>query len=219
MKLTRIVLTGGPGGGKTEALSEMRKRYEEKGYHVIVTPETATEVILAGLGRPSSMDNFDFQTLVLKLLLYREDEFTKAASLLQDGKDVLMICDRGALDGFGFLEPPLFEKILKNANLTKEDLYDRYDAVFQLETAAKSTLDSYTLSNNAARTENKDEAAVEDDVLYETWCDHPHYFFIGASETIEEKMDLLEKAIDFYLDNQKEAKDHAGTESAKTESN
>ncbi len=201
MHLTKIVLTGGPGGGKTEAAAEMKRRFETKGFHVIVAPETATELILAGLDGRTSLDNFDFQDLQLQIQLFREDQYAKAAKLLKQD-NVLFICDRGALDGCGFIEPPKFERILKRHHLTKEELYDRYDAIFQLETAAKAAQDSYTLSNNAARAENQEQAAAEDDVLYETWKDHPHYSYIPAAQTIDEKFDTLEKAIQDFLDTQ-----------------
>lgn len=201
MHLTKIVLTGGPGGGKTEAASEMKNRFEDKGFHVIVAPETATELILAGLDGRTSLDNSDFQDLQLQIQLFREDQYLEAAKHLK-WENVLFICDRGALDGWGFIDPSKFERILKGHNLTKEDLYKRYDAIFQLETAAKTARDSYTLSNNAARAENKEQAAAEDDILYETWKDHPYYRFIPASKTIAEKFEALEKAIQKFIDSQ-----------------
>ncbi len=47
MKMHKIVITGGPCGGKTTALSWLQNAFTLRGYKVIIVPETATELIPA----------------------------------------------------------------------------------------------------------------------------------------------------------------------------
>lgn len=48
-KITKIVLTGGPCAGKATVLDRIQKKFSEMGYHVIIIPETATELITSGI--------------------------------------------------------------------------------------------------------------------------------------------------------------------------
>ena len=48
-KLWEFVITGGPCSGKTTGLDTLEPYFSEKGYKVIVVPETATEVIKSGI--------------------------------------------------------------------------------------------------------------------------------------------------------------------------
>ena len=45
----KIVLTGGPCAGKTTALARIEQDLSEKGYHVFVVGESATELIKGGI--------------------------------------------------------------------------------------------------------------------------------------------------------------------------
>ena len=45
----RIVITGGPGAGKTSVLKYLNDYLTNKGFDVVIVPETATEIISAGL--------------------------------------------------------------------------------------------------------------------------------------------------------------------------
>mgnify|MGYP003304886190 CR=1 FL=1 len=45
----RIVLTGGPGSGKTSVLEKINQVYSSEGYKVIIVPETATELMNNGI--------------------------------------------------------------------------------------------------------------------------------------------------------------------------
>ena len=49
MDITKIVITGGPCAGKTTALSWIMNSFTEKGYVVLIVPETATELINGGV--------------------------------------------------------------------------------------------------------------------------------------------------------------------------
>ena len=49
MKITKIVVTGGPCAGKTTGLSWIQNAFAARGYRVLFVPETATELISNGV--------------------------------------------------------------------------------------------------------------------------------------------------------------------------
>ena len=68
MKISKIVLTGGPCAGKSTAMSWIQNEFEQKGYTVLFVSETATELILGGI-TPWGCKNVDeFQKYVMKTI-------------------------------------------------------------------------------------------------------------------------------------------------------
>lgn len=198
MKQFRMVLTGGPGGGKSVALQALQQDLTKEGLRVIAIPEAATEIILSGLSPRGILDNKDFQALQLDLQLQREDLYAKAAQKLKEDV-VVLLCDRGALDGKGFIEEEAFDQILKERDLREDQLLTRYDAIFHMTSAAKKDTALYSLNNNLARKETPSEAAAEDDRLIEIWSFHPYQVLIPPCETMEEKIQLLKQAVLQFL--------------------
>ena len=84
-------------------------------------------------------------------------------------------------------------------NWEEIQLRDGYDAVFHLVTAAKGALEAYTLSNNAARTETPEQAALLDDRLISAWTGHPHFRVIDNSTDFQDKMRRLLGEISAFL--------------------
>ncbi len=198
MELIKIALTGGPGGGKSEAAAALRREYRRKGVHVVSIRETATDLILSGLDGRTTLSNRDFQGAQLDLQLFKEDLYEKAARK-SEANCILLVCDRGVLDGKAFIEPEIFEALLKERNLCDDALLARYDAIIHMSTAAKSKEAHYSLSNNPARLETPDEAAKEDDRLLEIYQNHPHRYVIEPCDTIEQKNEILFQLIDDIL--------------------
>ena len=64
--VTNIVITGGPCAGKSTGMSVIEQELTQKGYKVFVIPETATEVITAGVKVPD-YDTLDFQGSIFAL--------------------------------------------------------------------------------------------------------------------------------------------------------
>jgi len=187
MKISKIVLTGGPCAGKSTSMSLVQTEFENKGYRVLFVPETATELILGGISGTTCQDIVDFQTYIMRLQLGKEHIFEEAAKKMDCDK-VLIICDRGALDGKAFVTEEQFKQVLKNLNKNEVELRDEYDAVFHLVTAAKGAEEFYTLENNAARRETTEEAIEADAKLVSAWTGHPHLRVIDNSTDFSEKM-------------------------------
>ena len=157
IKISKIVLTGGPCAGKTTALSWINNYFSKRGYTVLFVPETATELITNGVAPWTCGTNFDYQTFQIRLQKIKEQIFDEAAITMKSDK-ILIVCDRGILDNKAYMKDVEFKKVLKELGTNETKERDSYDAVFHLVSAAKGKEEAYTLANNVARTENIEQA-------------------------------------------------------------
>lgn len=88
MKITKIVITGGPCAGKTTAMSWIQKEFGKKGYKVMFVPETATELITGGLTPWECATNLDYQKCQVRLQKEKESVFEEGARSI-DRKSVV----------------------------------------------------------------------------------------------------------------------------------
>ncbi len=183
--IPRYVLTGGPCGGKTSSLSSVVSNLVEKGFTVFIVPEAATILISMGISPISK----DFQEQVLSCILFLEDQaYRQALVVKKQGKNPIIICDRGALDGLAYVSPVVFDRVVKKSGHSMVDIRDkRYDAIFHLVTAANGAADYYTLENNQARQETPEQAIVLDTKTQHAWVGHPHLKVIDNTIDFESK--------------------------------
>ena len=78
MKITKIVITGGPCAGKTTAMSWIQNAFTQKGYMVLFVDETATELISGGVAPWTCRTNEDYQRRS-SLEIYPEQSGVSAA--------------------------------------------------------------------------------------------------------------------------------------------
>ena len=198
VKITKVVLTGGPCAGKTTALSWISNYFTNRGYSVLFVPETATELITNGVAPWTCGSNCDFQVVQMKLQKCKEQLYEAAARTMNNEK-VLIVCDRGMLDAKAYMKDVEFKKVLKELGTTEVKERDEYDAIFHLATAAKGAEQAYTLANNAARTETPEQARMLDDKIISAWTGHPHFRIIDNSTDFEEKLERLLKEITSFM--------------------
>ena len=198
VKITKIVLTGGPCAGKTTALNWINNYFSDRGYTVLFVPETATELIPNGVAPLTCKSNYDYQFIHVTLQKTKEMLFERAAKGM-DNEKILIVCDRGMLDNKAYMDDNEFKKILKDFNTTEVKERDSYDAVFHLVTAAKGKEEFYTLDNNNARTETAEKAREIDDKIIYSWTGHPHFRIIDNSTEFEGKLERLLKEIASFL--------------------
>ena len=198
VKVSKIVLTGGPCAGKTTALNWINNYFVNRGYKVLFVPETATELIPNGIAPWTCKDNYDFQYAVTTLQKTKEAVFEQVAKEM-DAEKILIVCDRGLLDNKAYMKQSEFKRILKEFNTTEVIERDSYDAVFHLVTAAKGKEQFYTLDNNNARTETIEQAREIDDKIIASWTGHPHLRIIDNSTDFEEKLERLMREISSFL--------------------
>ena len=198
VEISKIVITGGPCGGKSTAMSWIQNAFTEMGYTVLFVPETATELITGGVSPWTCASNLDFQKQIAKLQLVKEEVFLSAAKKMNAEK-VLIVCDRGEMDNKVYMTDEEFDEVLESINSNEVELRDNYDAVFHLVTAAKGAEEYYTTANNSARTETPQQAAEMDDKFISAWTGHPHLRVIDNSTGFEIKMKRLIKEIANFL--------------------
>ena len=196
-KIVKIVLTGGPCAGKTTAMNWIQNNFQKQGYKVLFIPETATTLINGGVAPWGMHSTADFQSVVLDMQIQKEKIFMDAAENMPDDK-ILVVCDRGTLDGKAFISKKDFNYLLKSKGLNETKLKDSYDAVFHLVSAAKGAKKYYNLDNEA-RTETVEEAARVDDLVMAAWTGHSHLRIIDNSTDFEEKMRRLMREIALVL--------------------
>ncbi len=198
MKITKIVITGGPCAGKTTAMSWIQNAFTEKGYMVLFVDETATQLITGGAPWIYTRNNREYQLQVTRLMIAKEQVFEAIAKTF-DAEKVLIVCDRGTLDNRAYMNDEEFRYVLDQLHTNEIELRDHYDAVFHLVTAAKGAEEFYTLANNAARYETVEEAVRVDDGLIASWTGHPHLRIIDNRYDFNEKMMALITEISSFL--------------------
>ena len=199
MLVAKVCLTGGPCGGKSTALSKIEQTLTDKGYKVFVIDEVATRYINSGI-KPfgdDAISMIDFEELILREQILAEQSFEKASQLLD--KKCVILCDRGVFDIKSFISNKDFDYLLKKHNLSKIDLMDHYNMVFNLNTVAKGKPELYTTENNKARSEGVKEAVIRDDKCQDAWSFHQNLKIIDNSTSFEEKINKVINQITNYL--------------------
>ena len=198
MKITKIVITGGPCAGKTTAMSWIQNAFTEKGYMVLFVDETATQLISGGAPWKYTRNNREYQLQVTKLMIAKEQVFEAIAKTF-DAEKVLIVCDRGTLDNRAYMNDEEFRYVQEQLHTNEIELRDHYDAVFHLVTAAKGAEQFYSFASNAARYETIEEAIRVDDGLIASWTGHPHLRVIDNRYDFKEKMLALITEISAFL--------------------
>lgn len=186
--IKKIVLTGGPAGGKTTLTSRLVKELTARGYRVIIVPEAATELI-SGFGiKPfgNCLSMFDFQYFVVGSQLHKEKMAREAAELVPENK-VLIICDRGVLDDKAYVSQKEFNQVIARFNVTEKELLESYDAVIHLVSSSKGAEYAYNY-DNAARYETLEQAREKEDSTLLCWQRHKNRVLIGNSFNFENKI-------------------------------
>ena len=198
VKISKIVLTGGPCAGKTTALTWINNYFSKRGYTILFVPETATELITNGVAPWTCETNYDYQRFRIRLQKIKEQIFDDAAKKMKNDK-ILIVCDRGILDNKAYMKDVEFKRVLNEFGTSETQERDSYDAIFHLVSAAKGKENLYTLANNIARTETIEEARELDNKIISAWTGHPHFRIIDNSTEFEEKLERLLKEITSFL--------------------
>lgn len=194
----RVVLTGGPGTGKTTVINKIREVYEKQGVTVIVIDETATYLIEKGI-KPfgdNAIDMVDFQELVMKMQLAKEAVFDRAIEM-QKNENVLIVYDRGTIDNTAYVNEDEFKEVLARLNHVKTfaELMNKYDLVLVLG----GSKDFYTTENNVARSESADEALKLGETTLKCWLGHKNVRIVMPKSTIDEKINEVLNIINELL--------------------
>ncbi|MGM9629706.1 AAA family ATPase [Butyricicoccus sp.] len=196
--ITKIVITGGPCGGKSTAMTWIESNLSKRGYKVVFIPETASELILGGVAPWTVSSNYEFQKALVSLQIQKERVFEMAARNMADEK-ILIVADRGILDNKAYMTDEEFQSLCRELGGSEVSFRDNYDAVFHLVTAAQGATKFYTLANNQARTETPEQAIEMDQKLISCWTGHPYLRVIDNSTDFNTKMKRLVNEITQFL--------------------
>lgn len=173
----RIVLTGGPGGGKTTAADLFRR---EIGERVVVVPEAATMIFSGGFPRCTGEPG----------ILSAQHAIYHVQRNLEDVQSALyperiLLCDRGTVDGAAYW-PGTPDAFFATLGTTLELELARYDGVIFFESAAVGGISIE--GGNPVRNESTQQAAELDAKLHGLWAHHPRFVCVRHNSSFFKKI-------------------------------
>ena len=163
-----IVLTGGPGGGKT-AILEMARRYFCR--HVVILPETARIIFSGGFPRLSA----PFGRRAAQQAIYRVQ--CELEQMAAHERPAVVLCDRGTIDGLAIWPGPRREYFEELGTDLERELA-RYSAVIHIEVPSSRSM----YHKNGIRRESLAEARAIDQRIKSVWSRHPRHMLVGAEK-------------------------------------
>ncbi len=185
--MKKIVVTGGPCGGKSTVLDVLRNQFASQ---VVVVPEVATILLEGGFPVPGRDVDWSpewqvaFQSAILPVQLQMENAYVLKAK--QKGIN-LLICDRGLLDGAAYT-PGGAEAFCNEHDLDHDEVMNRYALIMHLESLATGNPELYGKTNNAVRFEDLEEAIKLEHSTRIAWQDHPCWNFVTSKNSLEKNI-------------------------------
>lgn len=196
-KITQIVLTGGPGGGKSTALKFLEHELAKRDIETMTVKETASHLMRRGMNE-ETLGRLAYNRLIF-LTQYEKEKKVREIAEKMDVDNVVIIYDRGLLDNRAYVTEEEYAGFAAEFGLDEETIRNSYDAVFHLATAADGAESFYGNDNNSFRKENPDEAITLDRELLAVWTGAPHLRMIESNPDINIKLNRLLKEILFVL--------------------
>lgn len=187
-----VVLTGGPGAGKTAVLEVLRRNFGEQ---VEILPEAAS--ILFKGGFPRNGDEVHRRS-AQRAIYFVQRELERV--VLELGTHQVALCDRGTLDGLAYWpgDPAGF---WRDTSTSLEAELARYHAVIHLRTPPARNYNH----KNPIRTETPSEAAAVDERILGVWASHPRRYIVESTTDFLDKIIRVMSIITAELPTQGEA--------------
>ncbi|CAH1101662.1 unnamed protein product [Psylliodes chrysocephalus] len=185
----KLVLTGGPCGGKTTGQARLCTFFENLGWKVFRVPETASVLLGGGIkfADLNSEESVKFQENLLKTMIQIEDTFFELGKTCS--RNCLIICDRGAMDASAFVAKDKWESIMRENSWNNVELRDnRYNQIIHMVTAAKGAEEFYSTEDHNCRSEDVELARELDTKAAAAWVGHPYFDVIDNSTDFEGKI-------------------------------
>lgn len=171
-----VVVTGGPGAGKTALLEVARRQFCA---HVAVLPEAATIVYGGGFPR---LDSTVGRRRAQIAILHVQDQMERIE--LEQDHAALVLCDRGLLDGLAYW-PGDERSYLAQLGATRAEILARYAAVIHMR--PPSAAKGYDLGHGL-RIESAEEAAAIDARIERAYAGHPERHVVESEDGFVDKL-------------------------------
>jgi predicted ATPase len=171
-----VVVTGGPGAGKTALLEVVQNTFCR---HVLVLPEAASILWRGGFPR---RDSTSARCAAQRAIVRIQIELQRIA--IEDGHAAMIVCDRGTLDGLAYW-PRDAANYFDELETTHERELARYAAVIHLQPPTRA--DGYTVTK--LRPESAEQAADIDERLTAAWAGHPRTIVIPSNGNFVAKLE------------------------------
>jgi predicted ATPase len=191
--LIPLVITGGPGAGKTvvtrrlaedDAWTDWRNRLGG----VTTVPEAATQVYSARNTRWDRLDHDERREVQRQIYHFQREQEARLADAARTAGCRVLLLDRGTVDGSAYWPdgPAAYWNDL-GVDVSAE--LARYDGVVLLSSVARLGAQFYDGdASNAVRFESPDEALASDRLLGDLWGEHPTVRLVDAFEQLEDKV-------------------------------
>lgn len=183
----RIVITGGPGAGKTAVLELV---HQATCQHVVVLPEAASLLFRGGFPRGPSVGE---RSATQRAIFHVQRELEASADAADHA--AIQLCDRGTVDGAAYWPGP--DTLWSELGTTREAEIARYDVVIHLRTPPAEAYNH----DNPMRIETALEAARIDERIAEAWAGHPQHMVIESSVDFMDKARRALSVLNEYLPN------------------
>lgn len=172
-----VVVTGGPGAGKTAALEMARRSFCK---HIAILPEAAGIVLGGGFPRLVSQAG----RCASQRAIYHVQRQLEVMAQGHAQEIAVALCDRGTIDGVAYW-PEQAGSYWEDLGTQPEAELRRYAAVVHLRTPALAQGFDHS---NPLRVESAEQAAALDRTIAAAWASHPRRLEIPSTA------DFLDKA-------------------------
>lgn len=184
-----VVLTGGPGAGKT-AILELARR--SLGNRVAVLPEAASILFGGGFWRSGTEAG---RRAAQRAIYYVQREHERMVR--EEGTLGFVLCDRGTLDGLAYW-PDGQSSFWRDLDTSCEAELARYRAVIHLRTPGERQGYNH---QNPLRTEDADGARAIDERILQVWSHHPQRFIVDSADDFLVKVEKTLRIIESLMAN------------------
>lgn len=182
-----IVITGGPGAGKTAVLEMAKKVLCD---HVAILPEAASIVFGGGFWR---LQSASAKMAAQRAIFHVQTEMENL--VVGEDKWTVGLCDRGTVDGLAYW-PKDENSFWEMSKSQASEEYQKYFAVIHLR--SPTDLFGYN-QKNPLRVETAVQASEIDDRIALAWGGHSNYEVIASSENFLTKAESAMKLISRFV--------------------
>lgn len=189
--MKKIVITGGPGSGKTVITAAIAAERPDR---FVLVPEAATQVYTLLQTRWDKLDlqgRYDAQRRMYRLQMEQESR------LAAEHPDKILLLDRGTVDGSAYW-PQGPQAFWRDVGTTHQAELARYDAVILLETCAALGLYDGNESN-FCRFEDADAALRSSELLKQLWSAHPRVVHVDSYPQLQDKVAAVREVLDAII--------------------